>query len=362
MPLKSETMGIAAVGVAILVGVLIFVPERWFYTDFQFAPRPEGAALSPNQLPDPDKDGITRETVKFACQTKSTVSVQEMCDGWLYTPNKHLSLQNMDKQFPMVIMAHGIGATKDQGLDAYAKAFAKNGMMVLVFDYLHFGLSDGYPRHKISPLQHVNDYSSAIQYAKDNMKVDTQRIALWGTSYAGGHVLVSAAKEKATVKAVISQMPFLGSMPGESPMDELKKRGIGNVVKGFAGALSSKLRRAVGMSAFYSRLYGHVGDNQPLALNYWEKIGATPKEWMGKHPKNRKNDWRNAILTESLLEMIAYKPIKSIGAIDTQKTKVMIVQAKHDKICPNNRMEYVINRLKCESQMVDATHYGVYTE
>ena len=38
-------------------------------------------------------------------------------------------------------MAHGIGATKDMGLHNFAIEFSKNGLIVLLFDYLHFGLS-----------------------------------------------------------------------------------------------------------------------------------------------------------------------------------------------------------------------------
>ena len=69
-----------------------------------------------------------------------------MCDAWLYTPTRHLALQNAEGEFPIIIMAHGIGATKDMGLDAFARQFADMGSMVLLFDYLHFGKSDGFPR------------------------------------------------------------------------------------------------------------------------------------------------------------------------------------------------------------------------
>ena len=37
-------------------------------------------------------------------------------------------------------------------------------------------------------------------------EVDTSRLGLWGTSYAGGHVLVIAAKEGANVSAVVSMV------------------------------------------------------------------------------------------------------------------------------------------------------------
>ncbi len=37
-------------------------------------------------------------------------------------------------------------------------------------------------------------------------EVDVRRIGLWGTSFAGGHVLVTAAKEGINISAVVSQV------------------------------------------------------------------------------------------------------------------------------------------------------------
>ena len=39
--------------------------------------------------------------------------------------------------------------------------------------------------------------------------MDIKRIGLWGTSFAGGHVLVTAAKEGTNVTAVVSQVGSL---------------------------------------------------------------------------------------------------------------------------------------------------------
>ena len=75
------------------------------------------------------------------------------------TPIKELSLQNKHKKFPIILMAHGIGATKDMGLDKFAQRFAKSGFMVLLFDYLHFGQSDGKPRRMLLLLIHAMSIS-----------------------------------------------------------------------------------------------------------------------------------------------------------------------------------------------------------
>src|SRR5690606_22239994 len=60
-------------------------------------------------------------------------------EGWLFlptTPNP-----------PVVIMAPGLGGTKDGFLESFAWRFVAAGVAALVFDYRCFGGSDGEPRH-----------------------------------------------------------------------------------------------------------------------------------------------------------------------------------------------------------------------
>jgi fermentation-respiration switch protein FrsA (DUF1100 family) len=66
-----------------------------------------------------------------------------LCRGWFYTPEGEAG------RLPAVIMAHGFGAVKELRLDAYAEKFAEAGCAVLVFDYRHFGTSEGEPRQLI---------------------------------------------------------------------------------------------------------------------------------------------------------------------------------------------------------------------
>ena len=147
-PTTKATLVVLALSVA--MGLLVKIPEAWFYTDFKSTPIPNGLAQAIIP-PDPDRDGIKKETVRFLCRSNSSRSITEMwnCDGWLYTPIKELSLENKNKKLPIIIMGHGIGSTKDMGLHPFAPRFAKAGFMVLLFDYLHFGLSDGKPRRML---------------------------------------------------------------------------------------------------------------------------------------------------------------------------------------------------------------------
>lgn len=100
-----------------------------------------------------------------------------------------------------------MGAQKDMGLDAYAQAFAAAGLAAFVFDYRTFGGSNGEPRQWVSPSRHVEDWHAAVKYVQTELSrvVDVSRICLWGTSFAGGHVLTTAY-DTPGIKAIISQV------------------------------------------------------------------------------------------------------------------------------------------------------------
>ncbi|MCP4135484.1 MAG: alpha/beta hydrolase [bacterium] len=126
------------------------------------------------------------------------------CSAWLYRPK---SIKNP----PIVIMAHGFGAQKIFGLPEYAKHFAKQGMAVFLFDYRCIGESEGEPRNLVNPYRHCSDWESAIEYVKKIDTIDKNRIALWGSSFSGGHVLYTAARHP-EIAAVISQVPHIDSL------------------------------------------------------------------------------------------------------------------------------------------------------
>ncbi len=105
---------------------------------------------------------------------------------------------------PCVVMAHGLGGTRAAGLAPFAQRFADVGLRVLCFDYRHFGASDGQPRQLYSTRRQLDDWGAAIRHARSLDGVDPTRIALWGSSMSGGHV-ISAAVEDGRVAACASQ-------------------------------------------------------------------------------------------------------------------------------------------------------------
>lgn len=125
-----------------------------------------------------------------------------MC-GWLYS-SQHFTAS---KPGPAIVLAHGLGATKELKLDVYADEFNRMGYTCLVFDYRCSGGSPGLPRGLIDWSQQQEDWKFAIKYARLLENVDPEQVGLFGTSFSGGHVIQLAAGDK-RLKAVISQCPF----------------------------------------------------------------------------------------------------------------------------------------------------------
>jgi uncharacterized protein len=134
-----------------------------------------------------------REDVQFT-------SGDDRISAWLYRPAGSAAA-------PLLVMAHGLGAVRAMRLDAYAERFSAAGYACLVFDYRNFGDSEGQPRQVLDIDLQLADWAAAVAYARTLDGIDHDRIGLWGTSFAGGHVITTAARLPGIV-AVIAQCPF----------------------------------------------------------------------------------------------------------------------------------------------------------
>ena len=109
---------------------------------------------------------------------------------------------------PAITMAHGYAATREHGIERFARAFAEAGFVVLLHDHRNFGASGGEPRGDVDPWRQIADWRRAISYLESRPEVDPQRIGLWGTSYAGGHAIGLAATDR-RLRCVVAQVPTI---------------------------------------------------------------------------------------------------------------------------------------------------------
>jgi pimeloyl-ACP methyl ester carboxylesterase len=132
---------------------------------------------------------VNREKIRF-------VSGDTECAAWHYPGTNG----------GCVIMAGGFGVTKGPGTDPFAERFADAGFAVLAFDHRRLGESGGQPRQVVRIKDELADWRAAIGFAATLPGVDPAKVALWGFSLSGGHVLQIAAHDR-RVAAAIAQTP-----------------------------------------------------------------------------------------------------------------------------------------------------------
>jgi len=130
-------------------------------------------------------------------------SGEDRCHAWLYLP---LGATEASPA-PLIVMGHGLGAIKEMRLAAFAERFQAAGYACLVFDYRHFGESGGEPRELLSISRQREDWRSAVAFARTLAEVDPNAVVAWGTSFGGGHAIVTAADDP-SIAASIAQCPF----------------------------------------------------------------------------------------------------------------------------------------------------------
>jgi alpha-beta hydrolase superfamily lysophospholipase len=123
------------------------------------------------------------------------------CAAWLYPADP------TSPKVPIIVMAHGLSGTRRDRLGAFAERFAAAGFAAMVFDHRGFGESGGEP-DLFDPRRQLEDWRSAIAFARSLPGVDPERVATFGSSMGGGNALAAAAADP-DVAAAISQVPFL---------------------------------------------------------------------------------------------------------------------------------------------------------
>lgn len=125
------------------------------------------------------------------------------CAAWVYRPKAAAGMAR-----PCVVMAHGFAGTRIMCLDRYAARFADAGYVVVLFDYRHFGDSEGEPRQLLSIRKQLEDWQAAVKFARELEDIRPECVALWGTSLAGGHAIATGISDS-RIAAVIAQVPHV---------------------------------------------------------------------------------------------------------------------------------------------------------
>lgn len=244
------------------------------------------------------------------------MSGSEHCAAWLFRPAADGAPALGPR--PIVVMAHGFGGVRGVRLDAYAERFAAAGYPVLVFDYRHFGDSEGTPRQLLSIGRQHADWRAAVDYARTLPDVDPERVVLWGTSLAGGHVLHTAARDP-RIAAVIAQVPHVSGIAAAGAVGPVMS------VRLAARGVVDLARAVLGRDPLYLRA---IGDPGTLAAMTAPGSRAGYDEMIAQSAGVRPTE---DVAARIILRMPLYSPGRDARRV---RCPVLVQLADQDQITP----------------------------
>jgi len=261
----------------------------------------------------------------------------QRCSAWLFLPDGR-------ERPPVVVMAHGLAGQKDFGLQAYAEYFAGRGMACLVFDYRNYGGSEGEPRNLVNPWMQLDDWKAAISHARYLPDVDGSRLALWGTSFSGGHVVVTAAQVSG-IRAVAAQVPFVDGV------SSIMQFPVSYQLEGLYHGLKDLYRMITGGTPHTVPAVG-----EPGAFALMNTTECMPG-YFALVPRD--TTWRNEVPARFNLMVSAYRPTMYARKVSCP---VLLMYAKNDSLIPFKAVERMGRKLRnAEVIGLPVGHFDVYT-
>ncbi|HEY2193897.1 MAG TPA: alpha/beta fold hydrolase [Actinomycetospora sp.] len=285
-----------------------------------------------------DQRAFTRREVHFTSGT-------DRCHAWLYRPDIP---EQGGRQPPVIVMAHGLGAIKILRLDAFAERFATAGYACLVFDYRHFGDSEGQPRELLSIRRQRDDWRAAVTYARTLPGVDRHRIVAWGTSFAGGHAITTAA-DMPDIAAAIAQCPFTD---GLASTGRIPPRALAALLVAVARDQLAHLRHRAPVRVKVAARPGEVGlmsadDIVEDTLALLAACGLTEQ------------DYPNDVPARVALTIPFDRPG---GRTRDVSCPILFCVCEHDSVAPPKAtLRHAARAPRGEVRTYDAGHFDIYT-
>jgi len=263
------------------------------------------------------------------------------CRAWAYVPDERVA-----RPAPCIVMAHGLGGTRDASLEPYAQRFVQSGFFVVLFDYRYLGDSDGEPRQLISIARQLEDWAAAIAFARSMPGVDADRIALWGCSLSGGHVLVAAARDH-RIAAISAQCPMLDAAASSRMV--VQQLGYKTLFRLASAALADVTRAAMGQPPHYVPLVAPPGQLAAMATAdaYAGCMAIVPP------------DWRNEVAARLFLSLPLYRPVRH--ARNVECPALLITCEKDSVVSPRAAQEAAIQMgSKARLVTLPIGHFDIY--
>lgn len=218
-----------------------------------------------------------------------------------------------------VVMGAGFGVTKEPGTDAFARRFHAAGFSVLAFDHRGFGDSGGLPRQVVRIREQLGDWEAALLAAARLPEVDPARIAAWGFSTGGGHVLRVAARTPG-LAAAVAQTPTADGRA--AALNAARYQTTGALLRLFGRGLLDTVGGLLGRDPLLVPLAAEKGTVALL---------TTPDSRDGDRaldPHGMHSDWVRAVAARSALTPGFYRPGREAAGV---RCPLLVVVADEDR-------------------------------
>src|SRR5438270_985543 len=257
------------------------------------------------------------------------------CRAWLFMPDA--------ERPPLVILGHGLGGIREYGLEPFARRFADAGIAALVFTYRHFGDSGGHPRQLLDIGRQLEDWAASLAYARTLDEIDSAHIALWGTSFGGGHVLIAAERD-GNLAAVVSQCPFTDGVAATRAAHP------SSLVRAIAPVLRDQLARLRGKDPVMVPLVGPPGS---------AALMTSPDSEPGYRaliPEGA--EFHNGVAARFLLHVGLHRPGRSAKKISAP---ILFCICDSDAVAPADpAMRYAATAPRGEVKRYPVGHFDIY--
>ena len=272
---------------------------------------------------------------KFTREDLDFYSKGTRCAAWLYLPET-------DQKPPIIVMAHGLGGTREMRLYAYAERFAAAGYACYLFDYRNYGASDGNKRQLINVKMQLTDWNNAIEFIKKDPRIDPDKLLIFGSSFSGGHaVWLSAHRDD--VKGAVAQCPYTNTMA------TIKIVGLPYIIKKAPFVIADVLTGVTGYHPIMLKLSTFPGTGENAFMVADEE--TTERFIEGA-------DYINEAPARTLLEFVKYSPGRFFKNV---KNPIFVAACKKDNLAPAYKtIQLAKKAANMKYKEYDCGHFNIY--
>lgn len=272
------------------------------------------------------------------------------CVGWLYRPSA-------PGPYPLVVIAHGFGATHALAYWRTAEALASAGYAVLDFDPRRLGASPGEPRQVVRVPDLVEDLRAALRFARTLDEVDRSRIAIYGSSLGGGLAIEVAAADP-EVAALALVVPFVDgrtNLPDVPPWERLRLVGV---------ALRDRVGRLLGRPPRLVPAFGMRGVEHALLSSDGADDGVAEEvlpggRWVEPRLRYEAGDavFVNRVAAWEVLDLVQFRPGRRITEV---RAPVFMALGARDRVTPIGPQRRAAGRVGARVYVGDFNHFDPF--